>query len=132
VPERATLSLEYRAPREHEFKNLETALLQLAEKCAREYGLEVEIIFLDKHPPVLMSRSMQALITRTAADLGLKSMPLASGACHDAQSLAKVCPAGMIFVPSKAGASHSAREFTRWEDCVNGANVLLQSALSFK
>jgi N-carbamoyl-L-amino-acid hydrolase len=35
----------------------------------------------------------------------------------------------MIFVPSVGGSSHSAAEFTRWEDCVNGANVLLQTAL---
>ena len=52
-----------------------------------------------------------------------------SGAGHDAQSLAGVCPVGMVFVPSVGGASHSPREFTRWVDCVNGANVLLQAAL---
>jgi N-carbamoyl-L-amino-acid hydrolase len=132
VPARAALSLEYRAPREHELKNLEKALLQLAKKCAREHGLEVGIEFLGQLPPVPMSSSMQAEITSAAFGLGLTSMPITSGAGHDAQSLAKVCPAGMIFVPSKAGASHSAREFTRWEDCVNGANVLLQSALSYK
>jgi N-carbamoyl-L-amino-acid hydrolase len=52
-----------------------------------------------------------------------------SGAGHDGQSLADMCPVGMIFVPSVDGASHSPREFTKWEDCVNGANVLLQAAL---
>jgi N-carbamoyl-L-amino-acid hydrolase len=35
----------------------------------------------------------------------------------------------MIFVPSADGASHAPREFTQWEDCVNGANVLLQTVL---
>jgi N-carbamoyl-L-amino-acid hydrolase len=35
----------------------------------------------------------------------------------------------MIFVPSAGGFSHSAREFTDWDDCVNGANVLLQAAV---
>jgi N-carbamoyl-L-amino-acid hydrolase len=35
----------------------------------------------------------------------------------------------MIFVPSQGGASHSPREFTTWDDCLNGANVLLQAAL---
>jgi len=43
--------------------------------------------------------------------------------------MAGLCPAGMIFVPSSGGASHSAKEFTTWEDCVNGADVLLQAAL---
>jgi N-carbamoyl-L-amino-acid hydrolase len=35
----------------------------------------------------------------------------------------------MIFVPSQGGASHSPREFTAWEDCLNGANMLLNAAL---
>jgi len=52
-----------------------------------------------------------------------------SGAGHDAQAMARICPAGMIFVPSAGGFSHSAREFTEWDDCVNGANVLLQAAV---
>jgi acetylornithine deacetylase/succinyl-diaminopimelate desuccinylase-like protein len=56
-------------------------------------------------------------------------MSLSSGAGHDGQSFDGLCPVGMIFVPSGDGASHSAREFTEWEDCVNGANVLLQTAL---
>jgi len=54
---------------------------------------------------------------------------LPSGAIHDAQSLVDVCPVGMIFVPSVNGTSHSPFEFTKWEDCVNGANVLLHAAL---
>jgi acetylornithine deacetylase/succinyl-diaminopimelate desuccinylase-like protein len=42
--------------------------------------------------------------------------------------LAPICPAGMIFVPSTGG-SHSGREFATWQDCCNGANVLLHAAL---
>jgi N-carbamoyl-L-amino-acid hydrolase len=61
--------------------------------------------------------------------LGLKHAPLPSGAGHDAQALARICPTGMIFVPSVGGFSHSSKEFTEWEDCVNGANVLLHAAL---
>jgi N-carbamoyl-L-amino-acid hydrolase len=38
-------------------------------------------------------------------------------------------PMGMIFVPSVAGISHSPKELARWEDCTNGANVLLQTVL---
>ena len=62
-------------------------------------------------------------------DLGCSRVSLSSGAGHDGQSLSDLCPVGMIFVPSVDGASHSPREFTKWDDCVNGANVLLQAAL---
>jgi N-carbamoyl-L-amino-acid hydrolase len=38
---------------------------------------------------------------------------------------------GMIFVPSARGISHSPKEFSRWEDCANGANVLLETVLAW-
>ena len=53
-----------------------------------------------------------------------------SGAGHDAQHMARLCPSGMIFVPSVGGVSHAPKEFTRAPDVVNGANVLLQAMLA--
>jgi N-carbamoyl-L-amino-acid hydrolase len=43
--------------------------------------------------------------------------------------IAKLGPIGMIFVPSVAGVSHSPRELTRFEDCAQGADVLLGTIL---
>jgi N-carbamoyl-L-amino-acid hydrolase len=56
-------------------------------------------------------------------------MRLPSGAGHDAQQIAALCPMGMIFVPSVGGISHSPKELTSWEDCASGANVLLRTVL---
>jgi len=50
---------------------------------------------------------------------------LPSGAGHDAQMLAAVCPACMIFVPSKGGVSHNIEEYTAPDECAAGADVLL-------
>jgi hydantoinase/carbamoylase family amidase len=129
VPGKATLALEFRSPNATTFNKLETALMTSAQEEARRFGLGLEIEFLSCHQPTPMSAVVGAAIVAAASDLGLKHIPLASGAGHDAQSLADLCPAGMIFVPSQDGASHSPREFTKWEDCVNGANVLLGAAL---
>ena len=52
-----------------------------------------------------------------------------SGAGHDAQMLARVCPTGMIFVPSVDGLSHNPAEYTSPADLKAGANVLLQVML---
>ncbi len=76
-----------------------------------------------------MSPQARRAISGAADALGLSYVDLASGAGHDPQSLAGLCPVGMLFVPSQGGASHSPRELTLWEDCLNGANVLLQAAL---
>ncbi|HKW35326.1 MAG TPA: M20/M25/M40 family metallo-hydrolase [Candidatus Acidoferrum sp.] len=56
-------------------------------------------------------------------------MRLPSGAGHDAQWMARLAPMGMIFVPSIGGISHSPKELTAWQDCANGANVLLLTIL---
>jgi beta-ureidopropionase / N-carbamoyl-L-amino-acid hydrolase len=80
-------------------------------------------------PPALADPAIQAKIETAATELGLKTMRLPSGAGHDAQMMAKIGPIGMIFVPSVDGISHSPKESTRWQDCANGANVLLQTIL---
>lgn len=129
VPARVDAALEFRSPDEAEFERLDAALIELAHREAARFGLELQKEFLGRHPPSLMNETVRSAFAASCDDLGLTHMPLPSGAGHDGQSLADLCPVGMIFVPSVDGASHSPREFTKWEDCVNGANVLLQAAL---
>jgi N-carbamoyl-L-amino-acid hydrolase len=66
------------------------------------------------------------LIAQETQALGLPALHLPSGAGHDAQMLARVCPSGMIFVPSVNGLSHNVKEFTAPDDLAQGAQVLLQ------
>jgi N-carbamoyl-L-amino-acid hydrolase len=131
VPARADLSLELRAPDPESLTGLEDALLHQARDAASQFGLGLDISFLGCHLPVQLSSPIREAIAASAHELGLRTLELSSGAGHDAQSIAALCPAGMIFVPSQGGTSHSPREFTNWEDCLNGANVLLQAALHF-
>ncbi len=79
--------------------------------------------------PALSDPAIRELIADSAGSLGLSYKHMPSGAGHDAQTLARICPMGMLFVPSVDGISHSPKEFTRPEDVENGANVLLQSVL---
>jgi N-carbamoyl-L-amino-acid hydrolase len=79
--------------------------------------------------PAHATPEVQTAIERAAAALELPSSRLPSGAGHDAQMMARLGPMGMIFVPSVGGISHSPKELTDWDDCVNGANVLLHAIL---
>jgi N-carbamoyl-L-amino-acid hydrolase len=72
---------------------------------------------------------LRDLVEVVAADLGLQSLRMPSGAGHDAQSIALLAPVGMIFVPSVDGISHSPRELSRPADIESGANVLLSTLL---
>lgn len=68
-------------------------------------------------------------ILKAAQDLGYSSLPMVSGAGHDASYTSQVCPTAMIFVPSRGGRSHVEVEDTSWEHCEAGANVLLRAVL---
>jgi len=129
VPGRVTASLEFRALEEKVLQQLETSLLELAHHEAQRFNLKLEIEFLGRHAPAPMNVIIQNTILKAAQTLELATISLASGAGHDAQSLASICPAGMVFVPSIGGISHSPEEFTTWQDCVNGTNLLLQTVL---
>jgi beta-ureidopropionase / N-carbamoyl-L-amino-acid hydrolase len=76
-------------------------------------------------PPVPTDVRLRRVIDETARQLGFTTKSMPSGAGHDAQEMARLGPAGMIFVPSVSGISHSPREFSRPEDITNGVNVLL-------
>ncbi len=129
VPAQVDVSLEFRAANDSEFDQLDSALLALAQTEAKRCGLELKADFRGRHSPTLMSDSIQHTFVESCDALGLTHTSLVSGAGHDGQSFAGICPMGMIFVPSVNGTSHSPHEFTKWEDCVKGANVLLQTVL---
>ena len=64
-------------------------------------------------------------VEAAARSLGVGHRRMLSGAGHDAQYMAAICPTGMVFVPSRAGRSHCEEEFTPMDDIEHGANVLL-------
>jgi len=129
VPARADFMLEFRSPDETQLAELDQALMKLAKEKAEQFGLQVSAEALGRHTPNPMSQRIQDAFQSACDAMGLSSAVVPSGAIHDAQSLVDVCPVGMIFVPSVNGTSHSPFEFTAWQDCVHGANVLLQAAL---
>jgi N-carbamoyl-L-amino-acid hydrolase len=129
VPERAALLQELRDPDSAVLDRLASRTLQAARRVARRRGLVLEVEHLMRAEPVGLSSRIQTAIEGTAASLGLPTRRLPSGAGHDAQILAAVTDAGMIFVPSQGGRSHRPDEWTDWPAIERGANVLLGTLL---
>jgi N-carbamoyl-L-amino-acid hydrolase len=127
VPRQVSVALEFRAGDDRVLDDMEEALIQLARHQADRFGLEIRIEQIDHNLPIALDTHMQALVKVSCETLGLSYTPIASGAGHDAMHLARVCPVGMIFIPSVEGISHSPKELSLSEDCINGANVLLQA-----
>ncbi|KZE36881.1 Zn-dependent hydrolase [Bhargavaea cecembensis] len=78
---------------------------------------------------VEFNRDIVQAVSESAEALGFKSRKMYSGAGHDAQFIASYIPAAMIFVPSAKGYSHREDEYTSFEDCAKGADVLLNTVL---
>lgn len=72
---------------------------------------------------------MVGIVEESVKALGYPYKKMYSGAGHDAQYIADMVPATMVFVPSETGFSHCEEEHTPLEQCWKGANVLLQSLL---
>jgi N-carbamoyl-L-amino-acid hydrolase len=79
--------------------------------------------------PAPTDARIRRAIDESAKELGFTTKLMPSGAGHDAQEIANLCPTGMIFVPSREGISHSPREFSSPQDIANGAHVLLHTLL---
>ena len=129
IPGQVELSVELRDLSEATLRSMAEEILQRGAAIARDSGTEMTMKLASRNPPALAHTDMQNAVGRAADALGLSSTRLPSGAGHDAQMIAALCPMGMIFVPSLGGISHSPLERTTWEDCARGAAVLLGAVL---
>ena len=130
VPGAATLIIELRDLSVDVLRSLAEEIRARAAKIAASTRTTIEIAPASSNAPAIADTAVQDVIERTARDLRLTSVRMPSGAGHDAQMIAQLAPMGMIFVPSVGGISHSPRELTSWQDCANGANVLLRAVLA--
>lgn len=129
VPERARLALEFRHHDPHILEAMREALINLALHVVEVEGLGLEVDQVDIHQPAQLSREVITAIEGACEALGLEYVELPSYAAHDAGVMASIAPSGMFFVPSVGGASHSPRELTLDEDCINAGNVMLHTVL---
>jgi N-carbamoyl-L-amino-acid hydrolase len=130
VPGSATLIIELRDLSVDLLKSIADEIRARAKTIAEQTKTTIEIVPASSNPPAFADTAVQDVVERASRDLRLSSQRMPSGAGHDAQMMAQLAPMGMIFVPSVGGISHSPKELTRWEDCANGANVLLHAVLA--
>ncbi len=126
----ATMTIDLRNTDERRLKVAEASFRKLCEQLAVDEGVTIERRALARFEPVEFDAAMIELVETTAQRLGHSTKRMPSGAGHDAQMLARVCPTSMIFVQSVNGLSHNIAEYTKPADITAGANVLLQVMLA--
>ncbi len=104
-------------------------LEQMFHRIAQARGCSLSIEENCNIPHASFDQALIDRIIKAADALGYPTLPMVSGAGHDASYMSRVAPTAMIFVPSVNGRSHVEVEYSSWEDCAAGANVLLQVIL---
>jgi len=125
VAGRVTMTVDLRHSDELALREAEHRVAAFSHRLAESEGVRITARTLSRFEPVAFDPVVVGLVERTARGLGHSTLRMPSGAGHDAQMLARMCPAGMVFVPSVGGISHNPAEFTAPEDLEAGANVLL-------
>ena len=130
IAARATVTADLRNTDEALLREAERRLEEFLATLAREEGVTIRAKRLARFEPVSFDARVIGCIERVASELGFEPRRMTSGAGHDAQMLARICPTAMIFVPSVKGISHNPAEHTAPDDLAAGANVLLHTILA--
>ena len=130
VPAKATLTLDVRNTDESRLQQAELRIANFLTEIAANEGVTITTRKLARFEPVIFDDQVIDTVESIAKQQGNSVQRMPSGAGHDAQMLARVCPSGMIFVPSVKGISHNPAEFTESIDLEAGANILLHTMLA--
>ncbi|MDB5080290.1 MAG: allantoate amidohydrolase [Chloroflexi bacterium] len=127
VPAQVEITVDMRHPDPATLEQLKQRIVQISEEAAAAQGGSVKIDLLMERQAAPMTPEIVNMISSSAEELGLKNMPMVSGAGHDSQVMVEKIPSGMIFVPSCGGRSHSRAEYTPIEEILPGIALLAQA-----
>jgi N-carbamoyl-L-amino-acid hydrolase len=129
IPARAVFTADLRNTDEALLREAEARLAAFLDAIAARTRTTWTSRRLARFEPVAFDARLADLIGEVARGHNLSVRRMTSGAGHDAQMMARICPAAMIFVPSVKGISHNPAEYTEPADLVAGADVLLHTLL---
>lgn len=129
IPGEVVLSLEIRDLSMDKIDGLYDQIYSRAQKIGRKNDTTFSFKHIYTTKSALTNERFQQYVAESAEKLELSYVNMPSGAGHDAQSIARLAPIGMIFIPSVGGISHSPEEYSRPEDIGVGTNVLLHTML---
>lgn len=129
IPGRVKFSIDLRNVDSERLDAMDAEIRAFIDKTAKESGLSISIEQVSHFAPCPFEKGCVSAVESAAKQLGYSHMPAVSGAGHDAVYMARLAPAGMIFVPCKDGISHNEIEDAKPEHLEAGCNVLLHAML---
>jgi N-carbamoyl-L-amino-acid hydrolase len=129
IPGQVKFSIDLRNVSAELLDTMHGEITDFVARTARESGLDIQLERVSYYPPCPFHRDCVGAVRAATEKLGYSSMDVVSGAGHDAIYVARLAPAGMIFVPCKDGISHNEIEDARPDHLEAGCNVLLHAML---
>ncbi len=129
IPGQVKFSIDLRNANDALCDLMDADIRAVAARLNAESGLPIQIEQVSGYPAQAFHKDCIAAVGRAAQKLGYSNMPVVSGAGHDAVYMARLAPAGMIFIPCKDGISHNEIEDAKPEHITAGCNVLLHAML---
>ncbi len=129
IPGRVKFSIDLRNSTDALCDAMDADIRAVAARLSAESGLPIEITPVSHYPAQVFHPDCVSAVGRAAEKLGYSHMPAVSGAGHDAVYMARLAPAGMIFIPCKDGISHNEIEDAQPAHITAGCNVLLHAML---
>jgi N-carbamoyl-L-amino-acid hydrolase len=129
IPGKVFFTIDLRHPEHAVLSKMAVGAKAACEEAAAKNGLQLDFKEIWYSPPVKFDTSCVAAVKAGAEELGMPSMPIISGAGHDACYMSRVAPTGMIFIPCEDGISHNEIENATRGDCGAGCDVLLRAVV---
>ncbi|ANS73322.1 allantoate amidohydrolase [Paenibacillus yonginensis] len=124
IPGRVSFSLDIRHESGEKLQGFCGRMSEAFAGLAAARGLKLELQLQLATAPAPMDAGLGGRLERLCSSRGISCRRMVSGAGHDAQLLAAVCPAAMLFVPSRGGISHAPEEYTAPEHLARGTELL--------
>jgi len=129
IPGQVKFSIDLRNATDADCEAMDADIRAVADRISRETGLPIAINLVSSYPAQPFHADCVDAVARAAKALGYSLMPVVSGAGHDAVYMARLAPAGMVFIPCKDGISHNEIEDATPADITAGCNVLMHAML---
>ncbi|KAA0955520.1 Zn-dependent hydrolase [Sporosarcina sp. ANT_H38] len=131
VPGDVELKIDMRSTSLQSRQRVQDHLVQTIASIKENRKLEIESIEISSEDPVLLTPEINNALEMVCKDKNIPYQLMQSGAGHDAMNMTRLCPVGLLFVPSVDGISHHPNEYTAIEDILIGIDVLEEAVLRF-
>ncbi|WP_257009467.1 M20 family metallo-hydrolase [Bacillus sp. 7884-1] len=126
IPNQVQFTVDARHPNESVLRSFCQQFSQQFQEHAKKRDLSIHVEMWHEVQPAQMDNKLNEIIQNICTSSAISFYRMNSGAGHDAQLFARVCPTTILFVPSQGGSSHSPLEYTSTKDLETGLEVLIQ------